>query len=119
MPSAVKVPKASLKPVQEPVQEKKNSIKLPVYKLSGQEGSREARCRVCGKLKQIPRTRRVFADGSICNECFEGGGDNIVMQRVNQLHIAAWVGAHCPSSVRDAPPASVRKAFLGEGEEDW
>lgn len=120
MPSAVKVPGALLKPVQEPVQkEKSSSVKLPVYKLPGQEGSREVMCRACGRIKLIPRTRRVFADGSICNDCFENGGDNIVMQGVDEAHIAAWVGAHCPGSVRDALPSSVRKAFLGEGEDDW
>lgn len=64
-------------------------------------------------------TRRVFEDGSICDDCFKNGGDNVVMQGVDKAQIATWVSAHCPGGAEDMPfpTSSIRKAFLGE--EDW
>jgi hypothetical protein len=117
MPSAVKVPKVLLKLAKK---ERISNVKLPVYKLRGQEGSRKAECHACRRTKIIPNTRRVFEDySSICDDCYAGGGDNIVMSGVDKTQVAVWVSAHCPGGAEDMPSQthSIRKAFLGE--EEW
>lgn len=116
MPSAMKAPQVLPEPAPRPVPERKKlklkSVSLPVFKLPGQEGSRQAECHACHKTKEIPNTRRRLPT---CDDCFKNGGDNVMMQGVDKAQIAAWVGAHCPGGAEDLPFAtSARRAFLGD-----
>lgn len=99
----------------EEAKKKKNirsEYRLPVYKLPGQRGDRQAICGVCNTKKGIPNTRRM----DICNPCFKKGGNNVVMSGVDEDQITRWVAGHCSGSVEDGAFSAdaTQGSYLGD-----